>query len=80
MERALGSRFPWLPESRLHKVSEELITRMAELGVDHYNTFTPELIAMLAHVCRKSCGLIFCTLARFTAATNHPSVDLGRGR
>ena len=44
VERALGSRFPWLPESRVHKVSEILITRMAELGVDHYDTFTPELM------------------------------------
>ena len=44
------------------------------------STFTPELIARDAQEWRKSCGVIFCTLARFTAPANHPSSDFGRGR
>ncbi len=39
---------------------------------------TPELIAIDAQLCRKSCGVIFCTLARFTAPANHPSSDFGQ--
>lgn len=47
---------------------------------DSANTFTPELIAIDAQLCLKSCGVIFCTLARFTAPANHPPTDFGRGR
>ena len=47
---------------------------------DNAKTFTPELIAIEAQECRKSWGVIFCTLARFTAPANHPPTDFGRGR
>ena len=42
------------------------------------STFTPADTASDAHVWRRSCGVIFCTLAFLTAAWNHPVDDFGR--
>src|SRR5262245_33345554 len=48
---------------------------------DTARTFAPELTARLAHVCRKSGGVIVCTRARSTALLNHPVESyLGRFR
>src|SRR5208283_3397818 len=33
-----------------------------------------------SRLCLRSCGVIACTLARFTAPANHPPSDFGRGR
>jgi hypothetical protein len=44
------------------------------------STLTPALTARLAHVCRRSWGVMLWTFARLTAAANHPSDDFGRGR
>jgi hypothetical protein len=45
VERELGSRFPWLPDDKLATVSTVYIERWDELGVDHYDTLTPELLS-----------------------------------
>ena len=47
---------------------------------DNANTFTPELIEIEAQEWRRSWGVIFCTMARFTAPANHPPLDFGLGR
>lgn len=44
------------------------------------STFTPALTASDAHVRRKSCGVMDCTAAHFTAATNHPVSESGLPR
>lgn len=43
-------------------------------------TLTPADTAKLAAVCRKSCGVICWTFARFTAPQIRPRVGFGRGR
>ena len=57
-----------------------LLRWCAQASVANASTFTPALTASDAQVWRRSCGVMSCTSARFTAAWNHPVDDFGRRR
>jgi hypothetical protein len=44
LERALGDRCPWVPESRLRHAAQLLARRMSDAGVDNSETFTMDML------------------------------------
>jgi hypothetical protein len=44
LERLLGTSFPWLPGTELHRASEFLVERMAKFDLDNSPQFTPQLM------------------------------------